>query len=103
MYLEWVPYSGNPAFEETSEPLVPVQALSRIYGISFRRARAGRAASRIRTEILFFRRVLIRGVPIMASDVDVRLDRYGIDATSEAGEPDHPAPMSSDDHDVIPS
>src|SRR5262249_19953268 len=34
------PIFGKPAFEETSEPLVPAQVLSRIYGISFRRARA---------------------------------------------------------------
>ena len=43
LHLEWVPYSGNPAFEETSEPLVPAQMLSRIYGILARSC--SRAAS----------------------------------------------------------
>jgi hypothetical protein len=57
---------------------------------SARLCRSGRIPNSDRNS--FFRRLLIRDVPSWRRTVDVRLDRYGVDATSGAGEPDHPAP-----------
>src|SRR5262249_19953269 len=74
MYLEWVPYLGNRHSRRPQSPSSRRRCSPESTEfLSGALVQSGGIPNSDRNS--FFPRVLIRGVPIMASDVDARLDR----------------------------